>query len=353
MGKQKSKELDIESYVNKSRPLILMQSVPFTLAELKILDIYLSRIDPADSNSREVTYTKADYERIIGIKKIRVSALKKYVENLMKPVQIPCEKDGDFDLVPLFEKAEFRKDSGQYTITMRCHEDVKRYFFGDTKQIGYLRYRLKNVLSLTSAYSIWLYYYLRDNASRKEWLVSVDQLKRDVFRCADDPYYNEYKRFSEKILASSVKEVNELTDLTYSVSAVNTGKYVTHIQFTLMEDKGAAAEPECLSENDCEFWDQLDEDYRLYLKDISKILNDEFDEGQLQVLLGIIPYAIRRDNTITYDWLFKLYKEFCQIASQFKRNGAPIRNRYAYFKAMLLERAEKYEQKLKKDSQEM
>ncbi len=352
MGKQKSEGLDIEGYVNKSRPLILMQAVPFTLAELKILDIYLSRIDPNDPNSREVTYTKADYERLIGLRRCKVETLQSYIEHLMKPVQIPCENEGDFDLVPLFEKAEFRKVAGQYTITMRCHEDVKRYFFGDIKQIGVLRYRLKNVLPLTSVYSIWLYYYLRDNASRKEWMATVDQLKRDVFRCADDPYYAEYKRFSEKILVPSLKEVNELTDLTYSVLAANTGKYVTHIHFTLIEDRSLAFGPEYSAENDCELWDYLNEEYKCELEDLSATLNHEFDEGQLQVLIGTIPCDIRCDYTVTYNWCYKLYQEFCQIASQAEKKGSPIKNRYAYFKSMLLDRAEKYEQKLKSDGDE-
>ena len=45
-------KLDPKYWVQKSDPLVLMRSVPFTLGELKILDTYISRINAADDTRR-------------------------------------------------------------------------------------------------------------------------------------------------------------------------------------------------------------------------------------------------------------------------------------------------------------
>ena len=58
-------KLDPKYWVQKSDPLVLMRSVPFSLGELKILDTYISRINAADNSRRTVVFTKEEYESLI------------------------------------------------------------------------------------------------------------------------------------------------------------------------------------------------------------------------------------------------------------------------------------------------
>ena len=60
-------KLDPKYWVQKSDPLVLMRSVPFTLGELKILDTYISRINAADDTRRTVIFTKEEYEELSNV----------------------------------------------------------------------------------------------------------------------------------------------------------------------------------------------------------------------------------------------------------------------------------------------
>ena len=75
--------LDQKYWVQKSDPLVLMRSVPFSLGELKVLDTYISRINAADDSRTTVIFTKEEYEELMGISKINAEVLKKHAEGLL------------------------------------------------------------------------------------------------------------------------------------------------------------------------------------------------------------------------------------------------------------------------------
>ena len=150
-----------ENYlVQKSEPLLLMRTVPFELGELKILDTYLARINSHYENCRTITFTKAEYEQLMGIGKTNVNTLKKYTKKLLgKVVEVPLE-NGYMQFV-LFTCAKCElNEYGERIIELSCSEEAKKLFF-NIEQLGYLQYELKNILSLTSKYSFLLYLYLR------------------------------------------------------------------------------------------------------------------------------------------------------------------------------------------------
>ena len=57
-------ELDENNIVEKSDPLFYMKGIPFTLGELKLIDVYLSRINSSDDTRRTVVFTKEEYEQL-------------------------------------------------------------------------------------------------------------------------------------------------------------------------------------------------------------------------------------------------------------------------------------------------
>ena len=67
--------LDQRYWVQKSDPLVLMRSVPFSLGELKVLDTYISRINAAEDSRTTVIFTKDEYEELMGISKINAEDL--------------------------------------------------------------------------------------------------------------------------------------------------------------------------------------------------------------------------------------------------------------------------------------
>ena len=78
----KNKELVIQ----KSKPLQLLAQTNITLAEFKILDVYLSRIDSRKPENRTVVFPKGEIEKQIREKKISQKDIEKKMDNLIKNV---------------------------------------------------------------------------------------------------------------------------------------------------------------------------------------------------------------------------------------------------------------------------
>ena len=117
---------------------------------------------------------------------------------------------------------------------MTCTEAAKAYIF-TIENIGYLRYRLKNIIGLTSRYSYVLYLYLENyrQFGQKECGISVDDL-RDALQCKAESFEN-FKEFNGKILKKSQKEINEKTDLHFEYECKRTGRRITDIIFTISD----------------------------------------------------------------------------------------------------------------------
>lgn len=237
----------VDTYiVEKSRPLMLMKEVPFELGELKVLDTYLSRINARDPEATTVRFSKEEYETLMGIERMRPERLGKYVDSLMgKTITVP-DKDsrGGWRKYTLFDYSECSQDDdGQWWIDLSCTSKAKSLFF-NIDGVGYIRYQLKNVLPLTSKYSVLLYLYLLDNRFRSRWETPVEYLRFSVFRCVD-PLYEEFKYLNQRILKKAMSEINEKTDLTFEYEPVKNGRRVAAIKWTLIKDDTAPQEVPC------------------------------------------------------------------------------------------------------------
>ena len=68
--------------VQKSNPLQSLAKTELTLPELKILDVYLSRIDSHDPEKRTVVIEKGELEQVLGVSRILKQQLKWRLRNL-------------------------------------------------------------------------------------------------------------------------------------------------------------------------------------------------------------------------------------------------------------------------------
>lgn len=224
--------------VQKSRPLSLLRTVPFSLGELKVLDTYLSRINSHDPDHRTVTFTKTEYEELMGIGKTNIGTLKKYTKGMLQKVVEVKMPNGYVQFI-LFSRAELSKDPfGVPIITLNCTEEAKKLFFG-IEQLGYLRYEIRNILSLSRKSSYLLYMeILRDRYSAKwdddaegsVWDIPLDRLRDDVFDLKKQSAYKEFKEFKKAVLAPAVKEVTEKTDVEVSYTLIKRGRTVTGVR---------------------------------------------------------------------------------------------------------------------------
>lgn len=228
--------LDPKHWVQKSDPLLLMKSVPFSLGELKILDTYISRINAADDSRCTVIFTKDEYEELMGLSEANCKALQKHTKGMLgKVVELTMPNKNYLQFV-LFDEAEYCKDEyGKPIIKLTCTPRAKELFFC-IGNYHYFKYALENVINLNRKASYLLYLHIRTNRYRGEWVLALDELRDTVLDLKSQESYKEFKEFKRAVLDPAVKEVNQKTDCHFEYEAVKRGRKVAEIKFIYHSD---------------------------------------------------------------------------------------------------------------------
>lgn len=218
--------------VQKSRPLTALWQSDLSLSEFKILDTYLARINSGDTSKRTILLTKGELETALGVTRINKDDLHQRLKNLYQPIDLAKGDDKRLHLVSLFQEAKAEQDGyGVWQIQLTCTDAAMKYFF-NVEKLGYLRYKLRSITSLTSRYTYILFIYLEANRYRESWEVDLDELKQTL-NCHEDELYREFKRFNERILKRAQSELAEKTECRFTYEPVRRGRSVAAIRFTL------------------------------------------------------------------------------------------------------------------------
>lgn len=313
--------------IQKARPLQSLAETDLTLPEFKILDAYLARINSHDPDKRTVKLEKGELENALGVTQIKQDDLRKRLRNLFQTVEVKDEKkQKGFKLINLFEEADAEQDeNGLWQITLTCTASAREYVF-NIDNIGYLRYRLKNVVNLTSRYSYVLFLYLVDNRFRKTWSIDLSELKA-LLNCKGDAY-NQYYRFNDLVLKKCQKELCEKTDISFDYKPIKRGRSIAAIEFSLVSDKSEVVLP-AAEEQQLEgqlTWSDLDAD----IAELIGACCNEFDPlaiKQLQAAMDL--KGVERDKQLPY--LKMQYTQMLgEIQRKIKKGDKPIANRLKY-----------------------
>ncbi len=327
---------DCNFLVQKSNPLQSLSETKMTLAEFKILDAYLSKIDSHKPEERSVTFDKGELESLLGVTQIKNKDLSDRIDNLFKVVTIQDpDKPNKFTKIALFSCAECTQgDDGLWTIKLACSPEAMEYIF-NIESIGYLRYRLKNVVNLTSRYSYLLFLYLESNRFRGSWTIPLDDLKKMLCCTADT--YSEYKRFNDLVLKKCQKELSQKTDIDFDYVALRRGRKVSGIQFILKTPQNAADSPvEAL------FDDREEIDWSITygserLATLAEGCNYEFNKAEMEQIARVLVRINIPCDQATKSELFgkQFYLREKYAALNVIMCKKPIKNRFKYFLKML------------------
>ena len=314
--------------VQKSRPLFSLWKSDMTLAEFKILDTYLSRIDSHTPDKRTVIFSKGELEQLLGVSKINKAALNKRLNNLGRFVELE-KNDHKIHKVALFEEAYGELDeNGLWQVKLTCTQAAMKYIF-NIDELGYLRYKLRCITSLTSRYTYVLFCYLESNRFKKSWEVNVSDL-REILNCQEESYAA-FKVFNDRVLKRCQKELLEKTECKYSYEPIKKGRSVVAIKFTI------ETLPQ-ITFNDLDP-DQLTIDQYFEIKELwqEPLLPLNFTQEQLAVIretLLIVPISKLPDNP---DWnddveIMRYHYLRIKIADM---NNRSVKSKYSYLLAML------------------
>lgn len=271
--------------VQKSKPFLSLFQSEMTLAEFKILDTYLARVDSHNPDNRIVMFEKGELEELLHVKKINISDLDKRLTHLMSHV-IKIDDDESkkgFTKITLFERAVTEQDdNGLWQIQLECTPSAMKYVF-NLENIGYLRYKLRSITALKSRQAYILFLFLELNRFRSPFVVELEELKK-ILCCDKEEHYKEFKRFNDKVLKRICKEINEKTECKFQYETVKKGRSVVAIRFRLDSTSNPGYE---LSEKTSIVIDQSNQEVWKQPLEQFDLTNEQYD--MIRSLLVTVP----------------------------------------------------------------
>lgn len=222
-----------ENYsVAKRNDLITNRGPELSLNSQKLLLILASTIQPHDSSFFKQTFKIVHLAKILGVTpQALYQELPKLTESLMLTlVTIPDDKGG-FERVHLL--AYYKYEAGMGEVTLGFHEAMAPFYL--KLQSNFTRYKLKNVLTLNSKYSIRFYElfrcYLNEETGAGTYTCNLHELKELIG--ATQKSYNTYGNFKLKVLEPAKEEINKTTDLEVKYKENKVGRKVEGITFKI------------------------------------------------------------------------------------------------------------------------
>ncbi len=227
--------------VQKSMPLCHIEKSDMNISALKMVDVFLARIDSHDDGALAVMISKSDLQNLLGTVKIPHDRMRGYMNELMRMNIVEGDDDYIHEIAFFSEVCAFRGEDGRWSLLMCCSEKAKPYVFY-LEQMGYVKYKLNKVTKLRSKYSYFLFQYLMREGYRKNWTVSVDQLKEEL-GCGLNSYdatkattsYKEFKQFNVRVFSPAVSELQANKAISFSSEFWRDHRKITGVTFHVGE----------------------------------------------------------------------------------------------------------------------
>ena len=205
---------------------------------LKFITALIAGLKRSDDINEEYVFRVKDFKELMGLKRKDLYwAVKEAVGELLdKPLHIPTE-DG-FIMCNWISGGHYIESAGE--VRFFIYPKLRPYLLD--AQEKFLKYRLENILSLRSTYSIRMYEILKDwlelnkrYGKKAEKIISVKEL-REILEIPRSYPYGGSSGIKYRVIEKAKKELAEHTDIIFDYEEIKTGRKVTHIKF-IIEDK--------------------------------------------------------------------------------------------------------------------
>lgn len=359
MAKKNENDFPNNALVQKSRPLFSLwkEKEKINLFEYKMLDMYLARINSHDPSHRVVKFTASDFNEILSS-----HLTKAELHDKLKKFQGMVVSYGEDEAVTLFEYSRIRIDNDTFDVQLMCTETAHKYFF-NIENIGYFKYKFKNILEINSMYSYILFNFLEMNRFREQpFEVDVHELKK-ILDC-DTPTYSSFYRFNDHILKRCHKELTSKTELQFTYETIKTGRSVTAVSFNIAplkkfeledsdiieveatEDEGErtdiSSESKVLKENEVivenprysqsiRQREEVSEEMEFYMESC----DNTFTLRQMKLILSTINSDVLEESEFGHDISIYNYLDLMYKKLLAEEDSREIANRFKYFLSMI------------------
>lgn len=221
--------------VYKHNDLIQKSRFSLSLVEQKTINFLISLVKPKNSYAThiqpfEYEFQIQDYCKICGID-YQNGKNYKMVRDTLKSLRdksvVMTLPDGTETSVSWIQK--FWSNKGNGKVKIRFDEDISPYIFNLYDNTT--RFELLNILQMKSKYSVRMYELCRSWAGLKYYTYTVDDLRKLLF-IGNGELVN-FKDFRRRVLETSQKEINNLTDLNVIFEPIKKGRKVIKIKFII------------------------------------------------------------------------------------------------------------------------
>lgn len=291
MPKQKKEELSSSNWIVKSNKLNEIRHTKMTLTQTRLFSIYLSKINPMDISSREVTFKLDEYAKIMAFKRFNITKLRKtfidltrLVVHFIRDTNDYDEKTGlrGFEMVSslLFKRFKlYKDDNDEWTVSIDCHDDVLYLMFELKKH--FFKYKLFNALRLASPNQQRMYELLKQYEYVGAREISVKDLRE--FLGLKENEYPRWDNFRYRILETSQIALEKYTDIKFTWEVVGKrgkGGKINTLKFNIEKNDNHEQQ---LTLDDFMF-KQLQPEIDGDIEEFEQRCNNEFDPVEMQVL---------------------------------------------------------------------
>ena len=194
----------------------------YTLPELRLFAVYLSRIDTRDSStnpaSRKVRFSLDEFKDLTGLKRVCKSDILPSLKHLLSRQRIEespdnTEENCKVKLFNLFSGAYFEKSQGGANfVEISATDEAIPYLFNIKRE--FVKYKLWNILQLTSKNQIRMYEILKQYLTIGRFECSIDRLKYLLGIPAEK--YPDFRNLKRSVIDKCQEALKQHTDISFT-----------------------------------------------------------------------------------------------------------------------------------------
>ena len=198
---------------------------------LKFITTLIAGLKRSDNINEEYVFKVKDFQELTKLKRKDLYwAVKEALKELLeKTLHIPT--DDGFIMCNWVSGGHYVESQGE--VRFMIYPKLRPYLLEAQKK--FLKYRLENILSLRSSYSIRLYEILKDwlelnkrYGNKAEKIINLDEF-RQILEIPRSYQYSSH--IKKRILEKAKAELAEHTDILFDYEEIKTGRKVTHLHF--------------------------------------------------------------------------------------------------------------------------
>ena len=187
----------------------------------------VSMIQPNDEDFRKYQISIKEFSEMLGLKgNAKYEEIKEVALRLQKKSVFIKEENG---FVTTNWVSSQRYIEGEGIIELAFSPELKPYLL--QLKSHFTSYRLSNILSLKSIYSIGLYQLVKKWQHLGKWSCPVEDLKEILG--ATTSTFDRYNLFKVRVLEVAIKELNAKTDVNVTFEEIKKGRKVEKIEFRI------------------------------------------------------------------------------------------------------------------------